>query len=74
MCRPGADLFSRYPRIGEVPSEEGLLKALNRFVVVGYDSSTGISTLEVKAFRPKDAQNIATILLDGGEGLVNRLN
>ncbi|GAA0770383.1 MAG: chain-length determining protein [Brevundimonas aurantiaca] len=74
LSRPGADLFSRYPRIGEVPSEEGLLKALNRFVVVGYDSSTGISTLEVKAFRPKDAQNIATILLDGGEGLVNRLN
>ncbi|WP_295244104.1 chain-length determining protein [uncultured Brevundimonas sp.] len=74
LSRPGADIFSRYPRIGEVRSEEGLLKALNRFVVVGYDSSTGISTLEVKAFRPKDAQSIASILLDGGESLVNRLN
>lgn len=74
LSRPGADLFSRYPRIGEVRSEEGLLKALNRFVVVGYDSSTGISTLEVKAFRPEDAHRIASVLLDGGEELVNRLN
>lgn len=74
LSRPGADLFSRYPRIGEVRSEEGLLKALNRFIVVGYDSSTGISTLEVKAFRPGDAQSIAAVLLNGGEGLVNRLN
>ncbi len=74
LNRPGADLFSRYPRIGENRSEEGLLRALDRFVVVGYDSSTGISTLKVKAFRPADAQRVATILLEGGEGLVNRLN
>jgi capsular polysaccharide transport system permease protein len=67
-------LFSRYPRLGEARSEEGLLKALNRFVVVGYDSSTGISTLRVEAFRPQDARQIATVLLDGGEALVNRLN
>lgn len=71
---PGADLFSRYPRVGEVRSEESLLKALNRFVIVGYDSSTGISTLKVKAFHPADAQKIAASLLDGGEALVNRLN
>lgn len=74
LGRPGADLFSRYPRPGEARSEEGLLKALNRFVVVGYDSSTGISTLRVEAFRPEDARQIATVLLDGGEALVNRLN
>ncbi len=74
LGRPGADLFSRYPRLGEARSEEGLLKALNRFVVVGYDSSTGISTLRVEAFRPEDARQIATVLLDGGEALVNRLN
>jgi BexC/CtrB/KpsE family polysaccharide export inner-membrane protein len=74
LGRPSADLFSRYPRLGEARSEEGLLKALNRFVVVGYDSSTGISTLRVEAFRPQDARQIATVLLDGGEALVNRLN
>jgi BexC/CtrB/KpsE family polysaccharide export inner-membrane protein len=74
LSRPGADPFFRYPRIGEDLSQEGLLKALKRFVVVGYDSSTGISTLEVRAFDPRDAQRIASLLLDGGESLVNRLN
>lgn len=74
LSRPGVDALSRYPRIGEANSDEGLLKALNRFVVVGYDSSTGISTLRVEAFRPADARQIASLLLDGGEALVNRLN
>ncbi|WAC60328.1 chain-length determining protein [Brevundimonas sp. SL130] len=74
LGRPGVDPFSRYPRVGEARSEEGLLKALNRLVVVGYDSSTGISTLRVEAFRPEDASQIASLLLDSGESLVNRLN
>lgn len=74
LSRPGADSFSRYPRLWESRSEEGLLKALGRFVTVGYDSSTGISTLRVEAFRPADAQNVAAALLTGGEALVNRLN
>lgn len=74
LSRPGADIFSRYPRPGESRSSEGLQKALERFVTVGYDSTTGISTLRVEAFRPKDAQALAAALLDGGETLVNRLN
>ncbi|AQR60889.1 chain-length determining protein [Brevundimonas sp. LM2] len=71
---PGTDLFSRYPRPGEYRSDEGVQKALYRFVTVGYDSTTSISTLRVKAFRPQDAQRIALTLLEGGEALVNRLN
>jgi len=35
---------------------------------VGYDSTTGISTLRVEAFRPGDAHDIANALLDSGEG------
>lgn len=70
----GADVLSRYPRPGESRSAEGLKKAMERYVIVGYDSTTGISTLRVKAFRPRDAQAIAATLLDGGERLVNRLN
>lgn len=69
-----ADPFARYPRLGESRSAEGLQKALNRFVTVGYDSTTGISTLRVKAFSATDAQQINSALLDGGEALVNRLN
>lgn len=72
--RPGTDPLSRYPRFGEDQTQEGLQKALNRFVVIGYDSSTGISTLRVSAFRANDAQSVASAILDSGEALVNRLN
>lgn len=74
LAPAGADILSRYPGIGEKRTSEGLVSAMRRFVTVGYDSTTGISTLRVKAFRPTDAQRIATTLLVGGEGLVNRLN
>lgn len=68
------DLFSRYPRPWEAKSDEGLFKAFGRYVTVGYDSTTGISTLRVQAFRASEARDVANALLDGGEGLVNRLN
>ena len=70
----GADFATRYPRPGERRTSEGLQKALKRFVVIGYDSTTGISTLRIEAFRATDAQRLGVALLDGGEALVNRLN
>ncbi|MFN7230521.1 MAG: chain-length determining protein, partial [Brevundimonas sp.] len=70
----GADPFSAYPRLGESRTQEGLHKALKRFVTVGYDATTGISTLTVEAFRPDDAQAMAETLLAGGEQLINELN
>lgn len=71
---PGVDAISRYPRFWESRSQEGLYKAYRRFVVVGYDSTTGISTLRVEGFRARDAQRLSETLLVGGEQLVNRLN
>lgn len=70
----GADSFSRYPRPWESEGREGLFKAYKRFVSVGYDSTTGISTLKVEAFRAEDAKAMAVGLLEGSESLVNRLN
>lgn len=70
----GVDLLSRYPRPWESQSFEGLHEGFQRFVTVGYDSTTGISTLRVEAFRADDAQRMAEALLVGGESLVNRLN
>lgn len=70
----GADLFSRYPRPGESRSFEDLHKAFGRYVAIGYDATTGISTLRVETFRPRDSQAMAELLLQGGEALVNRLN
>lgn len=74
LSRPGADPLSRFPRPWERRSIDGLHRAFGRYVSVGYDSTTGISTLRIQAFRPDDAQSLARALLDDGEGLVNRLN
>jgi capsular polysaccharide transport system permease protein len=74
LDRPGADFIARYPRPFESRSFESLYKNYKRFVTVGYDSQTGISTLRVKAFRAADAQEIADTLLMDGEALINRLN
>jgi BexC/CtrB/KpsE family polysaccharide export inner-membrane protein len=70
----GVDAFSRYPRPWEGRSREALYKGFQRFVTVGYDSTTGISTLRVEAFRPRDALALTEALLGGGERLVNRMN
>jgi len=74
LGRPSIDMIARYPRPFEGRSFEDLYGAYSRFVTVGYNSQTGISTLRVKAFSPQDAQTLATALLDGGEGVINRLN
>ncbi|MFC5344009.1 chain-length determining protein [Brevundimonas staleyi] len=71
---PGADAFSRYPRFWDSRSQEGLYKGFQRFVTVGFDSTTGISTLRVEGFRAQDARSLNEALLAGGEQLVNRLN
>lgn len=74
LAPKGVDIFSRYPRLGEKRNEEGLFRGYKRFITVGFDAGTGISTLRVEAFRPEEAQAISNALLDGSEKLVNRLN
>jgi len=55
-------------------SDEDLYRLFQSLAVVDYDSSTGVTTLHVEAFEPDDAQRIATVLMQGGEELLNRLN
>lgn len=70
----GQDPFSRVPRPWKSGSADDFYEDFRDYVVVGYDATTGISTLRVQAFKPDDARNIAENLLSGGERLVNRLN
>ena len=72
--RPDVDVLSRVPGVFQDESFVSLRKSLSRYMTVGYDSTTGISTLRVEAFSAEDAQRINAFLLDGGEALVNRLN
>ncbi len=72
--RSGADIFWRYPGLFSSDLNEKLFAHYLRFIKVSSDSSTGISTLVVNAFRPDDATMIANVLLAGAEALINRLN
>jgi len=75
ILRPrGLDVFSGWPRLGEGRSDESRLKGFKRFVTIGYDAATGISVLRVEAFDARTAYELNRALLEGGEGLINRLN
>lgn len=70
----GIDVLSRVPWLFGRGSDTDLYKGFQNYVSVGYESSSGISTLRVQAFSPADAQRINEGLLLGGEKLLNRLN
>ncbi|HTV46604.1 MAG TPA: capsule biosynthesis protein [Stellaceae bacterium] len=75
LDRPGADIVSRFPGLFYWRDDfEALYHAYSRFVSVDFDASTQVSTLQVKAYRPEDAQKIATALLAASERLINQLN
>ncbi len=68
------DPIWRFPNLFTPDNQEGLYWHFQRMVSASFDSTTGVSTLDVQAFTPADAQRLATSLLDGAEALVNRLN
>ncbi|WP_156678429.1 lipopolysaccharide biosynthesis protein [Sphingomonas profundi] len=70
--RPEADFFSRLH--GDPVTPEKLLKFYSKQVKVRYRSDDGITTLEVRSFRPQDSYDIARTLLALGEQRVNALN
>jgi capsular polysaccharide transport system permease protein len=74
LSRPEADFINRFPRFFGGDSFEQLYKRFEDFVTVTLDSSSGITTLKVHAFRPGDSHAVAAALLNAGERLVNQLN
>jgi len=75
LGRPEGDLITRFPGAWFWRKDfEALYKSYSHFVSVELDSASGVSRLEVKAYRPEDAQRIARSLLTFSEQLVNALN
>jgi capsular polysaccharide transport system permease protein len=75
LGRPEGDLVSRFPgALFWRKDFEALYKSYSRFVSVEVATQSGVSTLQVKAYRPEDAQRIARALLTFSEQLVNALN
>ena len=72
--RPEGDALARYPSILFGASDEEFFKYFKRMVSVVYTSTTGITTLTVRAFRPTDARQILENLLALGEQFINRMN
>jgi capsular polysaccharide transport system permease protein len=70
--RPEADFFAKLHPAR--PAPERLLSYFSGKVTTRYNRDSGISTLEVKAFRPNDSYLVITNLLNMGEQRVNQLN
>lgn len=71
FSRPKLDFINR---LKNDPSAEDLLKYYNKRVKIALNANTGITTLEVRAFRPQDSQIIAQALLRLGEVSVNKFS
>jgi capsular polysaccharide transport system permease protein len=72
--RPEGDFVTRFPGLLRRTDFEALYRHYTHFVSVETDSGTGVTTLQVKAYRAKDAQKLAEALLEYSEQLINQLN
>lgn len=82
FSRPEADALARFPRtflpFGDNSlwgsSFEHFYEYYQKHVTVELDSTTGVTSLKVRTFRPEDSRQIAQALLQMGERLVNQMN
>lgn len=74
LSRPEADLLVRFPNFYSKNTQESLYRHFRAMVTAHVDANTGLGLLAVEAFRPDDAQRIASVLLASAEALINRLN
>ncbi len=69
-----ADRLARFPNIFFGQTSDEFHRYLQRRMVISFNPNTGISTLQVQAFRPEDAQRISNRLMELGEQVINRMN
>jgi capsular polysaccharide transport system permease protein len=74
MGRAENDPLAAWPNWIDEKNFEGLYDFYQRRVQVVRDMTTGVSMLTVEAFRPEDARQIASALMEAGEGFINRMN
>lgn len=72
-------LYRRHPSdlVFSLPADasmEDLVDYWDRMVSIAIDSSSGVLTLEVRAFRPEDAQSIAEAIIEESGILVDELS
>ncbi|WP_141307077.1 capsule biosynthesis protein [Gluconobacter roseus] len=72
--RPDTDALARYPNFYSGRTFEHFYSYYQRHVKAELDTTTGLSTLDVRTFRAADSQRIATALISAAEQLVNEMN
>ena len=71
---PDADPLARFPSIFYGNTAEELDKYLGWMITTDSDTTTGITTLRVQAFRAEEAQQLSLALLELGEETINQMN
>jgi capsular polysaccharide transport system permease protein len=74
VARAGNDWFWRFPSPFTGHTDEDLYLLYQSLVSVDYDSSTGVTTLQIQAFDAQEARRIAVTLMTGAETLLNQMN
>lgn len=74
FARRDADPIARFPNSFTGHSFEHFYRYYRRHVMADLDTTTGISTLTVRTFRPADSRLVAIDLMVAGEQLINRMN
>jgi len=69
-----ADVIARFPSLFYGTSEEAFFRYFGTMLTAIVNTTSGLTTLRVQAFRAEDAYQITRTLLDLGEEQVNRLN
>jgi len=71
---PAADALARFPNFYSGRTFEHFYAYYRRHVIAELDTTTGVSTLQVRTFNAQDSQRIARALVTAAENLVNRMN
>src|SRR5438034_984477 len=72
--RPEGDFVTRFPGVFMRSDFEALFRRYDWFVSVETDTTSGVTALRTKTYRPEDAQKITAALLSYSEQLINELN
>lgn len=72
---PGrVDIFSRFPSFLSGDTREDFFRHSQHYIDVDFNRGTNITRVEVQAFKPDDARNLAVKILSASEAMLNRLN
>ena len=74
LDRAQIDPIWTFPGFLNGRTDEDLYRLYQSLVSVDYESSTGLTTMRVQAFKPEDSQRIASALINGAEALINGLD